>query len=72
MPERQIKKLSNIIKTKSMIEKIINWSALTRLITGGDRNGIRSNNIPKKWHTAIDKLIYVDLPAWWERKKKEN
>ena len=52
-----------------MIEKIINWSALTRLITGGDRNGIRSNNIPKKWHTAIDKLIYVDLPAWWERER---
>ena len=56
-----------------MIEKIINWSALSRYLTGAGRNGFRKGKkIPKGRHAEIDKLIYVDLPAWWERKKKEN
>ena len=51
------------------MKTIINWSELSRYITKGDRNCIRSNKIPKKHIKEIDKLIYYDLPKWWEKTK---
>jgi len=51
------------------MNKLINWSELSRYITKGDRNCIRSNKIPKKHIPEIDKLIYYDLPKWWEKTK---
>ena len=51
------------------MEKLINWSELSRLITGGDRNGIRFKKIPKKHIEAIDKLFIKDMPKWWQEQK---
>lgn len=51
--------------------KLLNFSELSRHVTKGDRNAIRPNKIPKKWWKVIDYLIYNELPAWWEQKKKE-
>lgn len=47
------------------MEKLINWSELSRYITKGDRNGIRFGKIPKKHIPALDQLFNVDLPAFW-------
>ena len=54
------------------MEKLINWSELSRLITGGDRNCIRANKIPKKHREALDKLFNEDIPAWWNERKRAN
>lgn len=51
------------------ISDLINWSALSRYITGGDRNSIRPTYIPKKHYEALDKLFNEDLPAWWSGQK---
>lgn len=51
------------------ISDLINWSALSRYITGGDRNSIRPTYIPKKHHEALDKLFNEELPAWWSGQK---
>lgn len=51
------------------MEKLINWSELSRIITGGDRNGIRFKKIPKKHIPALDQLFNVDLPAFWAEQK---
>jgi len=53
-----------------MIEKIINFSELSRYVTGGDRNNLRPGRIPKKWWPEIDRLIHTLLPEWWEKYKK--
>jgi len=54
------------------MEKIINWSELSRLITkGGDRNNLRfGKQIPHKHIEALDKLFNEDLPRWWNEYKK--
>lgn len=51
------------------MEKLINWSALSRYIIKGDRNGIRFGKIPKKHIPALDQLFNVDLPAFWAEQK---
>ena len=51
------------------MEKLINWSELSRYITKGDRNGIRLGKIPKKHIPALDQLFNVDLPAFWAEQK---
>jgi hypothetical protein len=51
------------------MRKLINWSELSRLITGGDRNGIRFKKIPKKHTEALDKLFIEDMPKWWQEQK---
>ena len=51
------------------ITDLINWSALSRYITGGDRNSIRPTYIPKKHHEALDKLFNEELPDWWSGQK---
>lgn len=51
------------------MKKLINWSELSRQITKGDRNGIRSGKIPKKHIPALDQLFNVDLPAFWAEQK---
>ena len=51
------------------MEKLINWSELSRYITKGDRNGIRFGKIPKKHIAALDQLFNVDLPAFWAEQK---
>lgn len=53
------------------MQKLINFSELSRYITKGDRNSIRSNKIPKKHIDALDRLFYVDLPKWWGDLKKD-
>ena len=49
------------------MEKLINWSELSRIITG-NRNGIRCKKIPKKHIEALDKL-FDDIPKWWREYK---
>lgn len=39
------------------MEKLINWSELSRFVTKGDRNGIRANKIPKKHQAKITRLL---------------
>ena len=51
------------------MNKLINWSELSRYITKGDRNGIRFGKIPKKHIPALDRLFNVDLPAFWAEHK---
>jgi hypothetical protein len=51
------------------MRKLINWSELSRYITGGDRNCIRAKKIPKKHLKALDKLFKEDLAEWWEKYK---
>ncbi len=53
------------------MQRLINFSELSRYITKGDRNSIRSNKIPKKHIEALDRLFYVDLPKWWGDLKKD-
>ena len=48
------------------MKNIINWSEVSRYITKGDRNGIRSNKIPEKHIPNITKLFHNDLPKWWD------
>lgn len=48
------------------MKNIINWSEVSRHITKGDRNGIRSNKIPAKHIPAITQLFHDDLPKWWD------
>lgn len=55
-----------------MISRILNFSELSRYITGGDRNCIRANKVPKKWHNRIDQLIYKELPKYWEEIKEQG
>lgn len=55
-----------------MIEKIINWSELSRYIAGGNRGTIRQNLLPEKHIKELDKLFTQDLPRWWEDYKKQN
>jgi len=47
-------------------KKIINWSELSRLLTRGDRGGIRANHIPKKYKSRIDELL--KLIEDWQNK----
>ena len=44
---------------------LINWSELSRLITKGDRNGIRPNKIPKKHEAKVRRLQKL-IEAWQE------
>lgn len=48
------------------MEKLINWSELSRFLTKGDRNGIRANKIPKKYQRKVDELIKF-IRDWKER-----
>ena len=53
------------------MKDLINWSELSRYITGGDRNGIRSNKkLPKKHIDKLNNLFQKELPKWWEEHKK--
>jgi len=45
------------------MEKLINWSELSRLITKGDRNGIRANKIPKKHQAKVERLLKL-IEEW--------
>jgi len=49
------------------MEDIINWRALSRLMTGSD-TAMRSNKIPKRNQAAIKELD--DLIEYW--KKRNN
>ena len=51
------------------MNKLINWSELSRYITKGDRNAIRYRKIPKKHIDAIDRLFNEELPKWWQEQK---
>ena len=51
------------------MNKLINWSELSRYIIKGDRNGIRFGKIPKKHIPALDQLFNIDLPAFWAEQK---
>lgn len=53
------------------MNKLLNWSELSRYITKGDRNGIRFGKIPKKHIKALDKLIIEDMPKWWHEQKSK-
>lgn len=53
------------------MNKLINWSELSRYVTKGDRNGIRFGKIPKKHIKALDKLFVEDIPKWWSEQKSK-
>jgi len=53
------------------MNKLLNWSELSRYITKGDRNGIRFGKIPKKHTEALDKLFIEDMPKWWQEQKSK-
>lgn len=48
------------------MKKLINWSELSRLITKGDRNCIRSSKIPAKHQPAVNDLLRI-IKDWAER-----
>ena len=50
---------------KNTIAKIINFSELSRIITGGDRNALRPKKIPLKWIPLLDQFFLSDLPGQW-------
>lgn len=52
-----------------MIDKIINWRALSKEVTGNPNN-VRSTFISKENQLKIDKIM-KDLPKMWEEKKKK-
>lgn len=54
------------------MNKLINWSELSRYITSGDRNSIRPKYVPKKHYAAMDRLFQVDLPKWWGEYKIQH
>lgn len=54
------------------MKSLINFSELSRYITGGDRNNFRPGKIPRKHWNKIDKLVYNDLPEWWEKFKNHD
>jgi hypothetical protein len=53
------------------LTKLLNWSEISRHITGGDRNTIRSNRIPKKHLDKLDDLFFKELPEMWVKLKDE-
>lgn len=53
------------------MKNLINWSELSRYITKGDRNCIRSNKVPKKHIKALDEIFNKELPDWWAKYKGE-
>ena len=44
-------------------KNLLNWSELSRVITKGDRNGIRSYKIPKKHQVKVERLIKL-IDKW--------
>lgn len=52
-----------ICKKSLVMNKLINWSELSRHITGGDRNCIRANHIPVKYKGKVNRLIKL-IEAW--------
>ena len=53
------------------MEKTLNFSEISRHITGGHRNTINPNKIAEKHIPAMDRFFYEELPGWWEKKKVE-
>jgi len=47
-----------------MSENLINWSELSRKLSGSD-NSIRANKIPKKYELKVKRLL--KLLELWER-----
>jgi hypothetical protein len=43
---------------------LINWSGISRRITGGSREGIRPAYIPKKHQQAVLELFKKELPDY--------
>jgi hypothetical protein len=62
---------ANFTNQEKKMNKLLNWSELSRYITKGDRNGIRFNKIPKKHIEALDQLFSKELPKWWEEQKSK-
>lgn len=56
-------------KNQINLEKLINFSELSREITGGNRGCIRPNQINGKYFEKLDKLFLEDIPNWWKMKK---
>lgn len=46
------------------LHKIINWSELSRIVTGGDRSGIRPGKIPLTRKGQIRKIFKIDFPEY--------
>jgi len=54
-------------------QKLINWSEVSRFVVQGDRNGIRTNKVPKKHQQTIDDLMkrIEHWISWVEDQRKE-
>ena len=66
------KQAVSFINQEKKMNKLLNWSELSRYVTKGDRNGIRFGKIPKKHIEALDKLFVEDLPKWWNEQKSKR
>ena len=53
-------------KPKSKEESLINWSVLSKLLTGTKEN-IRQNRVPKKHKEEVEQLLYY-IEKWKEGK----
>lgn len=57
---------TTIRKSKSLDESIINWCALSKLLTGKSVN-MRQNRIPSKHKKEVEQLIYY-IECWKQQK----
>ncbi len=57
-------------KSKYVMNNLINWSEVSRLLTS-DRTNIRADYNGKKYHRKIERLKkLVNLWVWWQEKQK--
>jgi len=54
------------------MDKLINWSEVSRMITKGNRGCIRSERLTKKYIKELDKLFLEQIPEWWMKYKSEQ
>lgn len=53
------------------MEKLINWSELSRFLTDGSRGGVRSKQIPEKHKKKVEELLKF-IEDWKVRTKQER
>ncbi len=55
-----------------MIYKLLNWSQISRHVTGKRQNLVFPHKVPRMYWDKIDELIYKQLPEWWEQFKNSK
>ena len=67
----ELKKLCKNTPTHYKMEKLINWSELSRFLTDGSRGGVRSKQIPGKHKKKVEELLKF-IEDWKVRTKQER